>query len=82
MKKQTDRTKPEGFSNGYRAPDTQRINASEGVDLREGYGVGYDPRIDPLVQNPADIPPEAAQHYSPGGIPGNRRRICLILDRL
>lgn len=69
IKKRTDANNPESFNHGYRAPDTQRINANEGIDLREGYAVGFDPRMDPSITHIEDIPTEAAQHYAPNGHP-------------
>ncbi|KAF6521694.1 hypothetical protein HZS61_015952 [Fusarium oxysporum f. sp. conglutinans] len=69
IKNRTDANNPESFNNGYRAPDTQRINANEGIDLLESYAVGYDPRIGPSITNPSNIPAQAAQHYAPGGHP-------------
>ncbi|GAO15696.1 uncharacterized protein UV8b_01557 [Ustilaginoidea virens] len=48
--------------NGYRAPDTQRLNPEEGIDVRESFSVSYDPRDDPQVSSLQDIPPGAMQH--------------------
>lgn len=55
------------YFNGYRPPRTQRINPSEGIDVRETFSWTYDPRHDPLIErDPATgdvawdaIPPEA-----------------------
>ncbi|KAM0227181.1 hypothetical protein ACHAP5_012231 [Fusarium lateritium] len=69
IKTQTNANNPESFNNGFRAPETQSLNANEGIDIRESYAVGYDPSIDPSITNPSDIPAEAAQHYAPGGHP-------------
>ncbi|KAL4732233.1 hypothetical protein ACLX1H_001243 [Fusarium chlamydosporum] len=69
VKKRTNANNPESLNNGYRPPDTQRLNATEGIDLRESYAIGYDPYMDPSVTNPNDIPAEAAQHYAPEGHP-------------
>ncbi|KAL3965415.1 hypothetical protein ACCO45_002419 [Purpureocillium lilacinum] len=42
VKMKTDANKG-SFHNGYRAPDTQRLNPDEGVDIRESYTIRYDP---------------------------------------
>lgn len=44
------------YFNGYKAPKTQRINPSEGVDNRETFSWTYDPRCDPAVGDLAGIP--------------------------
>ncbi|KAJ2983522.1 hypothetical protein NQ176_g633 [Zarea fungicola] len=51
-----------GFHNGYRAPNTQIINPTEGVDIREAFSLRYDPRWDPLVRDQNAIP----QHVRDG----------------
>lgn len=35
------------YFNGYKPPQTQRINPFEGVDYRESFSCTYDPRLDP-----------------------------------
>lgn len=37
------------WSNGYKAPDTQRLNPYEGIDVRESFSYRYDPLYDPTV---------------------------------
>ncbi|KAL9637230.1 MAG: hypothetical protein Q9164_002316 [Protoblastenia rupestris] len=95
FKKKTDANKEESLNNGYGAPDTQRINANEGIDIRESYGVTYDPQIDSTIANPGSIPKEASQYYLPGGHPWEHTsdlpafktaivryfRACLVLAR-
>lgn len=54
------------FDSGWRGPKTQRVNADEGVDVRETYSVLYDARLDPTVGDAAKIPPEAAQYIGQG----------------
>ena len=54
------------FDSGWRGLDTQRVNPDEGADLRETYSILYDTRLDPTVQDPAMIPPEAAQYIGLG----------------
>lgn len=44
------------YSNGYRAPDTQRINPNEGIDVREAFSWRYDPRLDPSVPDLNAVP--------------------------
>ncbi|KAK5989497.1 2-oxoglutarate-Fe(II) type oxidoreductase ppzC [Cladobotryum mycophilum] len=44
--------------NGYRGPDTQRINPDEGIDVREGFSYRYDPKNDPEVEDPDAVPEE------------------------
>ncbi|PTB35800.1 uncharacterized protein TrAFT101_010647 [Trichoderma asperellum] len=52
------------WDNGYRAPDTQRLNPYEGIDVRESFSYLYDPRYDPTVGEDGikDIPEEVKQH--------------------
>jgi isopenicillin N synthase-like dioxygenase len=69
VKSRTNANDPESFNNGFRAPDTQRLNANEGIDILESYAVGYDPKMDPSVTAPSNIPAEVARHYAPGGHP-------------
>ena len=61
VKMRTDANKG-SFHNGYRAPDTQRLNPDEGVDIRESYTIRYDPRIDPTIADPSSIPEQAAKY--------------------
>ncbi|EFY92660.1 hypothetical protein J3458_001786 [Metarhizium acridum] len=42
--------------NGYRAPDTQRVDPDEGVDVRQNFSFTYDPRNDPEVKDVQEIP--------------------------
>lgn len=44
------------YFNGYKPPNTQRINPFEGVDVRETFSWTYDPRLDPAVGDWEDIP--------------------------
>ncbi|KAI0485985.1 2OG-Fe(II) oxygenase [Xylaria cf. heliscus] len=48
--------------NGYKSPNSQRINPFESVDVRETFSWTYDPRFDPSVPDPAAIPPHIAQY--------------------
>ncbi|EFX00521.1 2og-Fe oxygenase family protein [Grosmannia clavigera kw1407] len=49
------------FFNGYKSPQTQRINAAESVDVRETFSWVYDPAYDPAVQTTeTSIPPAIA----------------------
>ncbi|KAK2594252.1 hypothetical protein QQS21_008031 [Conoideocrella luteorostrata] len=50
--------------NGYRAPDTMRLNPDEGLDLREAFSITYDPRLDPNVTHVQDIPAIAKEHLT------------------
>lgn len=59
------------FDSGWRGLDTQRVNPDEGADLRETYSILYDAWLDPTVQDPAKIPPEAAQYIGLGKPPFN-----------
>ncbi|KAI9701809.1 MAG: hypothetical protein M1836_001153 [Candelina mexicana] len=61
--------KKESLHNGYCAPDTERINADEGIDICESYDITYDPRIDSTIANLATIPKEASQYFLPGAHP-------------
>lgn len=55
-------TLTKGFPNGYRARESQAINPTEGVDLREAFTLRYDPRWDPTVTDQDAIP----QHVRDG----------------
>lgn len=52
------------WDNGYRAPDTQRLNPYEGIDVRESFSYLYDPLYDPTVgeEGIGDIPEEVKRH--------------------
>ncbi|RFU74693.1 hypothetical protein TARUN_7563 [Trichoderma arundinaceum] len=52
------------WENGYRAPNTQRLNPYEGIDVRESFSYRYDPRYDDTVGegNMGKIPAEAREH--------------------
>uniref|UniRef100_A0A8H7NMC6 Fe2OG dioxygenase domain-containing protein n=1 Tax=Bionectria ochroleuca TaxID=29856 RepID=A0A8H7NMC6_BIOOC len=50
------------YFNGYKGPGSQRINPTEGVDVRETFSWTYDPRFDPAVDDPAAIPAHAAKY--------------------
>ncbi|KAI1162183.1 2OG-Fe(II) oxygenase [Nemania serpens] len=50
------------YFNGYKPPESQRINPFESVDVRETFSWTYDPRYDPSVPDPAAIPPRIAQY--------------------
>lgn len=44
------------YFNGYKPPQTQRINPFEGRDVRETFSWTYDPRLDPSVGDLDSIP--------------------------
>ncbi|ROV93144.1 hypothetical protein VSDG_07385 [Cytospora chrysosperma] len=46
------------YFNGYKPPQTQRINPTESVDNRETFSWTYDPRCDPAVGSLSRIPEE------------------------
>lgn len=48
--------------NGYRAPDTQRVNPDEGIDVRESFSITYDPRNDNQVKNVQDVPAHVMEY--------------------
>ncbi|OAQ68912.1 2OG-Fe oxygenase superfamily protein [Pochonia chlamydosporia 170] len=48
--------------NGYRAPDTQRVNPDEGIDVRESFSITYDPRIDTEVNKVQEIPENVMEY--------------------
>ncbi|KAK1243412.1 hypothetical protein MKX07_004040 [Trichoderma sp. CBMAI-0711] len=52
------------WENGYRAPDTQRLNPYEGIDVRESFSYRYDPRYDDTVgeQGLSEIPEEVRRY--------------------
>jgi isopenicillin N synthase-like dioxygenase len=52
------------WDNGYRAPDTQRLNPYEGIDVRESFSYLYDPLYDPAVGEEGldAIPEEVKRH--------------------
>jgi isopenicillin N synthase-like dioxygenase len=52
------------WDNGYRAPDTQRLNPYEGIDVRESFSYRYDPRYDPTVgeEKIGEMPEDARDH--------------------
>lgn len=69
------------YFNGYKPPQTQRINPFEGLDVRETFSWTYDPRLDPDVDCGGDdlagIPEPIRSHLrvepdGPGG-PGDER---------
>ncbi|KUI71075.1 1-aminocyclopropane-1-carboxylate oxidase [Cytospora mali] len=60
-KQKADATKS-AYYNGYKAPKTQRINPSEGVDNRETFSWTYDPRCDPAVRDLSSIPEDIRRH--------------------
>lgn len=52
------------WENGYRAPDTQRLNPFEGVDVRESFSYRYDPRYDTTVgEDKLGEIPEGVKEY-------------------
>ncbi|KAH0489854.1 hypothetical protein TgHK011_001347 [Trichoderma gracile] len=52
------------WENGYRAPNTQRLNPYEGVDVRESFSYRYDPRYDDTVgEKGLDEIPEEVRRY-------------------
>ncbi|KAJ6780628.1 hypothetical protein PWT90_01724 [Aphanocladium album] len=52
----------DGFPNGYRGRETQAVNPTEGLDLREGFTLRYDPRWDPNVTD-VDATPEHVRRW-------------------
>lgn len=50
------------YYNGYKPPQTQRINPFEGLDVRETFSWTYDPRLDPAVGDLAGIPDRIRSH--------------------
>jgi isopenicillin N synthase-like dioxygenase len=50
------------YYNGYKPPQSQRINASESIDHRETFSWTYDPVFDPNVPSVGAIPPHIAQY--------------------
>ncbi|KAF3771356.1 Clavaminate synthase-like protein [Cryphonectria parasitica EP155] len=65
--------KQSAYFNGYKPPQTQRINPFEGLDVRETFSWTYDPRLDPSVGDLASIPEHIRQflRVEPDGPPGN-----------
>ncbi|KAH8887597.1 2OG-Fe(II) oxygenase [Thozetella sp. PMI_491] len=47
--------------NGYKPPQTQRINPFESVDVRESFSWKYDPKYDESVADVSSIPVEVAK---------------------
>lgn len=47
--------------NGYKPPQTQRINPFESIDMRESFSWKYDPVYDESVTDLSAIPPEVAK---------------------
>ncbi|KAL7943979.1 hypothetical protein V8C42DRAFT_353865 [Trichoderma barbatum] len=54
------------WDKGYQGPNTQRLNPSESVDMRESFSYQYDPRYDETVgeDRMGDIPEEAREYLS------------------
>ena len=50
------------YYNGYKPPKSQRINASESVDVRETFSWTYDPSYDPNVPDVNAIPAEVKKY--------------------
>ncbi|KAI1341451.1 2OG-Fe(II) oxygenase [Xylariaceae sp. FL0016] len=50
------------YFNGYKPPQSQRINPFESVDVRETFSWTYDPRYDPAVADPSEIPEHVARY--------------------
>ncbi|KAI0193808.1 2OG-Fe(II) oxygenase [Astrocystis sublimbata] len=52
------------YFNGYKPPQSQRINPFESVDVRETFSWTYDARYDPSVPDPEEvaIPPHIARY--------------------
>jgi isopenicillin N synthase-like dioxygenase len=46
------------YYNGYKPPQSQQINATESIDVRETFSWTYDPKYDPNVPNADAIPAE------------------------
>jgi isopenicillin N synthase-like dioxygenase len=47
--------------NGYKPPQTQRINPFESIDVRESFSWKYDPVYDESVTDVSTIPPDVAR---------------------
>ena len=62
MEKKMKALEREGVYDGYRPPQTQRINPLEGVDIREGFSARYDVR-DELTEAELEATPEAARKH-------------------
>lgn len=62
-------TKKSVYFNGYKAPKTQRINPAEGIDVRESFSWGYDPRFDPSIEDVEGIPADARRYMRPEDFP-------------
>ncbi|KAL6862258.1 Clavaminate synthase-like protein [Trichoderma novae-zelandiae] len=64
------------WENGYRAPDTQRLNPHEGIDVRESFSYRYDPRYDDTVgeQGLGEIPEEVKGYLRCEGYPWEKTR--------
>ncbi|KAL7908339.1 hypothetical protein GGI35DRAFT_486409 [Trichoderma velutinum] len=54
------------WDKGYQGPNTQRLNPSESIDMRESFSYQYDPRYDDAVGEDklGDIPEEARQYLA------------------
>lgn len=50
------------YYNGYKPPQSQRINASESIDHRETFSWTYDPRYDPAVSDVNEIPADIQKY--------------------
>ncbi|CZR59379.1 related to gibberellin 20-oxidase [Phialocephala subalpina] len=57
IKQKVNATLSKSF-NGWKAPKTQRINASESIDVRETFSLRYNPLYDPGVPDTEDEIPE------------------------
>jgi isopenicillin N synthase-like dioxygenase len=84
------------YYNGYKAPNSQQINANESVDVRETFSWTYDPVYDPDVADVDAIPEEIAKYLrseefqweATANLPGFKDaiveywRACLALARV
>lgn len=57
------------YFNGYKAAGSQRINASESIDVRETFSWTYDPNYDPAVTSLSNIPAEVMDMLRPEEFP-------------
>lgn len=58
----------EGYD-GWKPPQTQRINASESVDQREAFSITYDPANDPNVEQLDAVPDKVTRCLRKGNFP-------------
>ena len=59
--KEKSNTSQSQFYNGWKPPNSQRINEAESVDVRETFSWTYNPVYDPAVDDISAIPPEVSK---------------------